>query len=58
MIVFGLAFLVSPNIVYYNEVIMKYWVDLDVLVGLVLPLMMLALNKMISGSKGKQPAKA
>jgi spore germination protein KB len=57
MIVFGLAFLVSPNIVYYNEVIMRYWVDLDVLVGLILPLILLALYKMMSRSKGNNPAK-
>lgn len=45
MILFGLAYFVSPNVVYYSRIIMNYWVDVDVLIGFVFPLLLLLLFK-------------
>lgn len=53
MILFGLALFISPNIIYYNDVIMRYWADLDLIAGVALPLLLLALYR-IRG-KTKQP---
>ncbi|RKN84782.1 GerAB/ArcD/ProY family transporter [Paenibacillus ginsengarvi] len=55
MILFGLAYLFSPTIVYYNTVLLKYWIDVDILFGFVLPLVLLTLYKWKTARGRKRP---
>ncbi|GAA3405628.1 endospore germination permease [Paenibacillus hodogayensis] len=57
MIVFGLAFVISPNVVYFNSVIMTYLADIDVVVGIALPLLLVAVYRMKGKAVGGRPAK-
>lgn len=52
MLVFGLAYFMWPNVVEYNDGLFRYWGDLDVLVGILLPLALLGLYKWRSPAKG------
>lgn len=58
MLVFGLAFVIWPNVVEFKEELFVYWADLDVLVGLLLPLALIALYRWRGGTKRKKTAKA
>jgi spore germination protein KB len=58
MIVFGLAFIIWPNVVYYKDYLFEYWADADVVVGLLLPLALAGLYKWKAGTKRGKPAKA
>ncbi|MDF2715845.1 MAG: spore gernimation protein [Paenibacillus sp.] len=58
LILFGLAFLISPNVVYFNDVILRYWLDLDIVVGLLIPAALIVWHKMKTKPRRSGPSKA
>ncbi|MEF3304791.1 GerAB/ArcD/ProY family transporter [Paenibacillus sp. GYB003] len=57
LIVFGMAYLVSSDVLFFNDMAVRYWVDMDVLAGFALPLLLLVVHKLKSG-RSKRPSNA
>ncbi|RAV12997.1 spore gernimation protein [Paenibacillus contaminans] len=57
MIVFGLAFIISPNIVYFNAKV-SYWVIIDILFALLIPALLFFIGLTRRKKRLKRPASA
>lgn len=56
LLAFGLSELVSPDIIFYIKTIPPFWVDWNITLSLVVPLLLLGVNALKqSGKRNKQP---
>lgn len=49
MLLFALAVLISPNVIFYTNTIMPAWVDWDITVSFIIPLFLLLVHRLRSG---------
>lgn len=57
MLLFALAVLISPNVIFYTNTIMPAWVDWDITVSFIIPLFLLLVHRLRSGkSKNNSPS--
>ncbi|WP_338590757.1 endospore germination permease [Paenibacillus sp. Y5S-9] len=49
MLLFALAVLISPNVIFYTNTIMPAWVDWDITVSFIIPLFLLLVHRIRSG---------
>ncbi|MFL0377860.1 endospore germination permease [Paenibacillus amylolyticus] len=57
MLLFALAILVAPNVIFYTNTIMPAWVDWDVTVSFIIPLSLLLVHRIRYGKKNQRAKK-
>lgn len=53
LLMFSLSILISPNVIFYIETIMPAWVDWDITVCFIIPLLLLLVHKIRSGKNNQ-----